>query len=434
MEYTNVFNSNYIAMASSSVIRPKFKIEILGQNENAIMEITQNISKDSSGSISINYQQGVRRSCSLTLIDNDGILIPKSENGLFWIGRKFKLYIGLEGRINKGTGTPFLWGEKQEDTILVSSTDDVKLMVNQDTIFETDTYWFSQGVFYLTNPSAMRDLSKHTITINGVDKFGFLGAELGYNQITTSYSILAGATIYNVIREILSLDIGNGYVIDPIPPVLDPLYMDVILPYDINKASGSYFGEIIIELAKILGSDVFYDTDGRLNLVSAVSDISYSQKASVWEYTDVLPEYSGAGLDFDFVNAINVVRVISDNVNGAILEYTAENNNPLSSTRIELIGRKSYPVQNSSYVFDQSGAKDYAEYLLNIKSIIQTKLDFKSSLLPHIDVANVVGITDSYFDYVQQRFIIQSITMPLSTNSLVSISASNVSDLPFFGD
>lgn len=504
MDFTNVLNANYIQMASASIIRPKFKIEILDQNENAIMEITQNISKDSSGSISINYQQGVRRSCSITLIDaitkiytpeninlmwnyasddntisygdgatetliaghkitptlinSEGTLIPKSENGLFWIGRKFKLYIGLEGRVNTGLATSFLRGSHLEDTISVSIADDyeiyldsdillessvilgyvpvgdIDLMVSQDIVFETDTYWFSQGIFYLTNPSAMRNLSNHTVTINGVDKFGLLGAELGYNQIATSYSVLAGATIYNVIREILSLDIGNGYVVDPIPPVLDPLYKDVILPYDINKASGSYFGEIIIELAKILGSDVFYDVDGRLNLISAVSDISYSQKASIWEYTDVLPEYSGAGISFDFVGAINVVKVVSDNVSGAVIEYTAENNNPSSSTRIELIGKKIYPIQNSAYVFDQNGAKDYAEYLLNIKSIVQAKLDFSSSLLPHLDVANVVGITDSYFDYVQQRFIIQSLTIPLSTSSLMSISASNVAELPFFSD
>lgn len=434
MEYTNVFGSSYINAASAPIIYPKFKIEILDQNENAISEITQNISKDSSGSISINYQPGVRRSCSVTLIDNEGTLLPKSENGLFWIGRKFKVYVGLATTRHIAEDTNLLWSYDPANVFLYGDNLTDTLLAGTQVTSEEDIYWFSQGVFYLTNPSAMRNLSNHTVTLNGVDKFGFLGAELGYNQLASSYTIPAGSTIYNVINEILSIDIGNGYVVDPITPILDPLNINVVLPYDINKASGSYFGEIIIELAKILGSDVFYDTDGRLNLINATADISYSQKSSVWDFTDILPEYSGAGLNFDFVNAINVVKVVSDNTNGAIIEYTAENNNPSSSTRIEIIGKKIYPIVNSSYVSDQNGAKDYAEYLLNIKSIIQTKIDFNSSLLPHLDVNNVVSVSDDYFDYVQQRFIIQSITIPLNTNSLMTISASNVADLPFFSD
>lgn len=432
MEYTNVYNETYIKVASAPIIYPRLKIEILDHNENAISEITQNISRDSTGAISINYQQGVRRSCSITLIDDDGTLLPKSENGIFWINRKFKLYVGLATRRNIADPSAFLWESDDTSEIIHTDTTTDLLLANNGISTETDTYWFSQGVFYITNPSAMRDFSKHTVTINGVDKFGFLGSELGYNQLASSYVIEAGAVIYDIIKEILSLDIGNGLVVDPTIPILDPAFSSVILPYDINKSPGSYFGEIIIELAKILGADVFYDTDGRLNIVGAAADISYAQKSAIWEYTDVLPEYSGAQISFDFVNAINVVKVVSDNVNGAVLEYTAENNNPLSPTRIELIGKKIHPIINSSYVFDQSGAKDYAEYILNTKSIIQTKLDFSSSLLPHLDVNNVVGITDTYFDFIRQRFIIQSLNIPLDTSSLISVSASNISDLPFY--
>jgi len=90
MEYVNIFNQEYINVAKSHTIYPRFKIEILDSNENAIAEITNDISADSAGSISINYQQGVRRSCTITLIDKDGLFIPKSENQYFWIGRKLR--------------------------------------------------------------------------------------------------------------------------------------------------------------------------------------------------------------------------------------------------------------------------------------------------------------------------------------------------------
>ena len=123
---------------------------------------------------------------------------------------------------------------------------------------------------------------------------------------------------------------------------------------------------------------------------------------------------------------------MSDNVNGEIVDYTAENNNPLSSTRIEVIGRKEMPLINSSFVYNMETAQNYADYLLKTKSIVQVTIDFNSSLIPHIDVNNIVGISDTYFDYVQQRFIIQSLTMPLTTSGLMDISASNIADLPYY--
>ena len=432
MEYVNVFNQEYINTALRPVIYPRFKIEILDANENAIAEITNEISADSAGSISINYQQGVRRSCSLTLIDTDGVFIPKSENQYFWIGRKFKLYTGLAFRRNTLNQVALQYTQTIGDNVLYEDSESSFLLAEEGVLEATDIYWFSQGVFYITNPKVTRDFSKKTVTINGVDKFGIFGSELGYNQLEGTYVIPAGTNIYSAVRDILSLDKGNGEMMDPITPILDPTYIAEILPYDINKSPGSYLGDILIEIAKVLGCDIFYDTEGRLNIASGTTDISYSQKATTWEYTDVLTEYSNAELNFDFTNAINVVKVLADNINGKIIEYTAENNNPASSTRIEVIGRKILPLINSSYIYDEARAKDYANYILNIKSIVQAMIGFSSSFLPHLDVNTVVGITDSYFGYVQQRFIIKSLDIPLNTKSQISVSASNIAELPYF--
>ena len=90
------------------------------------------------------------------------------------------------------------------------------------------------------------------------------------------------------------------------------------------------------------------------------------------------------------------------------------------------------PLINSSFVYNLETAQNYADYLLKIKSIVQVTIDFNSSLIPHIDVNNIVGISDTYFDYVQQRFIIQSLNIPLSTSGLMDISASNIADLPYY--
>jgi len=432
MDYTNVFNQDYINIALQPIVYPRFKVEILDANENAIAEIINEISADSSGSISINYQQGVRRSCTLTLIDSNGVFLPNSENKYFWINRKFKVYTGLAFNRNMLNAINLKHATQEEDVLLHEDTEEDIILVGTEVSELTDTYWFSQGVFYLTNLSANRDFSNKTVVINGVDKFGLLSSELGYNQLEGTYAVPAGTNIYSTIRNILSLDKGNGEVLDPIIPLLDPIYIDEILPYDINKSPGSYLGDILKETANVLGCDIFYDVDGRLNLVSGMLDIGYSQKATTWEFSDVLREYSGTGIDYDFTSAINVVKVMADNINDKIIQHTAENNNPASSTRIELIGKKVLPLINSSYIYNSARAKDYAEYILNIESIIQTIINFNSSFLPHLDVNTIVGITDEYFEYIQQRFIVKSLNIPLSTKALISVSASNTAELPYF--
>ena len=150
MEFYNVYNTKYAEIASRDEIYPMFKVDLLDHYENTLNDITGYLSSENSGSISVNYQQGVRRTCSFTLVDTEGEFIP-SVDAPIWLNRKFKLYIGLQD------------------------------------IYTGDIYWFSQGVFCVTNPSIDRETN--SITLEGVDKYGFLGSETGYNQITVAHVI-----------------------------------------------------------------------------------------------------------------------------------------------------------------------------------------------------------------------------------------------------
>lgn len=391
----NLYNEDYIKIATKNNIHPKFKIQMLDEYENVIDEITGDISRDNSGSISNNYQQGVRRSVSLTFIDTEGKFLPDSNSNLIWANKKFKLFSGL---------------------------------------LDTDTneiFWFSEGIYYFSNVSSSRNGADKLTTVNGVDKFGKFGSELGYNQLESTYLIPAGTKIYDAIKGILNIDIGNGYPIDPIEPVLDPLYIDEVCPYDISKSPSSYLSEMLIELADIIGCDIYYDADGRLHVDSGTIDSSYSNKPSIWDFSDVLPEYMNPSITTNFAEFINTVKVVGNNTNDKTYEYTAVNNNPESPTRVDLIGTKSTYIESAS-VYNTDRAKDYAEYKLNMFSILQLAVTFSCTFLPHLDVNKVITITDSYYKYEKQRFVIQSITLPLSYDGVMSISACNVASLPYY--
>lgn len=394
-DYVDIFDEKYQEIAKRNVILPKFRIQLLDNYENIMDEITGDISTNNQGSVSINYQQGVRRSISLTFVDTTGKFIPDSNGNIVWLNKKFKVFVGLKDEISE------------------------------------KTYWFSQGVYYFTNSTSSRTGGDKTTTITGVDKFGIFGSELGYNQLESTYLIPAGTNIYEAIKGILNLDLGNGYPIDPIEPILDPAFKDEVCPYDVSKAPSSYLSEILIELADILGSDIYYDGAGRLRVDSGTIDASYSNKSAIWDFSDVLPEYIDPSVATNFVDFINTVKVVGNNINDKIYEYTAYNNNPNSPTRINLIGQKLMYIESAA-VYNEERAKDYAEYKLNTLSIAQLAINFSCTFLPHLDVNQVISITDSYFNYDRQRFIVQSITIPLSFEGVMSISACNLSSLPYY--
>lgn len=394
MDYTNIFDSKYKELASRPQKFPRFKVELLDYYENSIGEITKDISYENAGGISVNYQQGLRRSVAVTLTDFQSKYLPYNNN-LIWNSRKFKMYIGLKD------------------------------------IYTDDTYWFSQGVFYITNPSISRALSNKTITINGVDKFGIFTSDTNRNQLMETYSIPAGIKVYDAVKDILHFDMGNGEMADPVEPFLDVKYKNFVLPYNINKDPESYIGDILIEIANVLGCDIFYDVNGRLNISDGTEDLTYSQQSSVHSFLDSDGTLLTPTQEQDFVNAVNIIKVVGDNTSGTIYEYTAKNTNALSSTCIDRIGYKSKRI-SSSAIPNLERAKDYAEYKLNQLSRIANTTSFASPIIPHLDVNRVVELTDDYLQYVRSRHITQSLTMPFIANSLVNITTCNLASLPYW--
>ena len=393
MEYTNIVNDKYREIASRDEIFVMYRVELLDHYENVLSSITDLVSAENTGNISINYQQGVRRSCTISILDVDGEFTQNIINGSA-INQKFKIYIGLKD------------------------------------IFNNDIYWFSQGVFCSIDPTV--DRVTRMLTLNGVDKYGFLGSETGYNQITAAHVIPVDTEIQEAIQQTLMLDLGNGRVIDAIPPIIDNTLLDQKMPYEMEKAPASYLSDIFIELGNIMGADTYYDVDGHMKYDSGTLDMSYSQQDSQWDFYDTLPEYLNPSLLLSTTEIVNSVTIVGNNSSDdLVFTYTAENHNPMSPVSIENIGRKEY-YEESPSVYDDSTAKDYAEYVLKQKSILNQAITFECTILPHLDVNKVITISDSFYGFNQERFIIQSIEIPLSSMSTMQVSAANVSSLPYY--
>lgn len=380
----------------------KIKLEVLGFYENVLGEIVKDIPTTAQGQININYQQLVRRSCSLSLINVDNKYLP-NQNAWFWIDRKFKLWLGME----------------------LATTG--------------DTYWFSQGVYYANGVNC----DGHTVNINGIDKGGRLDGTLKTNMLDGNYVVEKGSSIATLIKRTLLLNDGI-YPIDTTMPIIDMQFNKINVEADISINDGEYIGALFTAIGDSYGSDIYYDTEGRLSLVHSVENNSpdaYLYFDSKYHFTDVNANYSASSLqyNYDVVNAVTVYTNISaQDENGNDIEnvsYTAYNTNPLSPLNIKAIGIRRMEAVEIKYINNLTPnemtqrCKEYANYLLKRKAMLQLSVGFNSIIIPHLDVNNVITITDILKGLNAERFVVQSITIPLAAGEM-NIQAVNITSLP----
>lgn len=153
----------YIDVVSGN-FRRAIKVEWLNPDETVNFEFTNSL-YDISVDLSVNYQNGSRRTCTLTL-NNDRNKFPVNFNNL-WIGQKFKLWMGVY-------------------------------------IDEKTPYYFPQGVFYVSNPNEIYQPNTKTIKINGVDKWAYLDGTL-HGKLSGIYQTSINTDLRMATRELLKL-------------------------------------------------------------------------------------------------------------------------------------------------------------------------------------------------------------------------------------
>lgn len=453
MEFYNTLTEDYIASLKSNTIEYCYKVQLMDYRENVLLDISQDISTQDNGSISINYQQGLRRSCSISIInifnkyhfapEGQGIedTITSLSSQPIWIQNKFKIYIGVKvPRLRKLTNESIkldydiFYNKLYSNSTIFETSEDFQIDFRKPykkKLQEYDTYWFSQGIYILTNPNILRENSKSIITLNGVDKFGIFGSETKYKEMEGTYFIPMGTPVKSIIKDILKLDMGNGCSIDIKEPIIDRTIGEMSLPYDIKKSPETYFSDMLIELANIFACDIYYDVEGVLNFVKGNETQDKTQEPILWNFSDKENQYFTPNLTLDFNNVYNVIKVIGNNPATEVYTTILKNEDLTSPTCIQNIGEKIKYIE-STFCYNEERTKDFAKYLLKKYSIIQAAITFQANSLPHLDVDKLVTITDKIFGYNNQKFIIQSLTFPFSTSALMDIEATNTSNIPYF--
>lgn len=375
-----------------SSLRYSFYLYALYENETIQEDLSSYLTED--GQLTVNLESGIRRRLNVTLYNKENWL-PSPVRGFLWKGAKFKLEIGVKTTLAE--------------------------------------YIYPAGVFVLNEFEMPHTYVKNTITLDMVDKFGALDGTVG-GKIISAINIPVGSKIFDAIKTLLS-----GYKIHGIPydvkKIRFPLkFLNATTSYTITKTldSGGSIGELLKELAMMINQDVFYDEYGNLCFCDMQENIVKNTSASVWSFYDTDADYVSPVAKINLQSVKNVVTVQGANINGNLIDVTVQNNNPKSITNITIFEPTPIRIIDEN-ITSIKYAKERANYELIKNSLLSVSMNFNTLIIPLLDVGNVIEITDSYFKFKAERFIINSISIPINSVGKMSLSINNLEEVGFNG-
>jgi hypothetical protein len=402
--------SEYLSKLKTN-FAPAIKIDWLNADDTVQFEITNDY-VDMSGTLSINMNNGTRRTCELTVDNTDG-QFPVSINNV-WYAQKIKLWMGLY-------------------------------------LDDGEPYYFPQGVFYISSVSENNSPSIRTVTFQCVDKWAFLDGSL-FGSIEGIYIVPLNTNIYSAISGLLNTSRFTGApltgseprsnAVDFTPPMYNSYYLtkkyvtsggtyDAIkTPYEIRMEPRKTYADIILEFATMLGAYVYYDVDGRLTIEPTQDDISDTSKPILWTFTPEEQEFLAEESKHDFTTWYNDVIVIGYIINGKQANGRAQNRNLSSQTCIQMNGIKTKePFQNTAYYTNEQ-CNELARYYLKQLTIKQRSATITSAPIYHLRENRLIDCVRPY-TFEQEPMLISGISIPIGTIGSMSISATSINEFVF---
>ena len=388
------------------------KLEFLNPNGTVAFVLDNNYKNNRSGafiqdgSLSVNLQNGTRRSASITLANTNGEY-DFSVNNL-WFGTTVRLQMGL---------------------LLPDGTE----------------YLIPQGVFYIKDPEEVYFPNQRTIHLELVDKWAMLDGTLGGN-LDGIYEVPLNSNIFEAIDGLLKDAQGNGYVFDNTPAIYTSYYNNmtqtlpdgttaslVESPYTARFDSfGESYADVILELNNMVAGWIGYDATGALRLDPSQDDILDISKPILWTFNPSEKQFLGATYSIRNSDVKNEIIRVGQALDGGYAQVgaKAQNFDPSSDTNINIIGRKVDRKEQSNYYTNDICAS-LAEFELKRNTILKKSVTIRSTQMFHLVENNLVVIRRiDKKGKPFERHLINGFSIPIGQTGEMTINATSVSDFP----
>lgn len=173
-----------------------------------------------SGSITIDAQADIRRSCKVELAITDSTFNVQP-GGKIFLDRYIQIYVGIED------------------------------------IYTNEIIWYNQGIYIINAPSYTYQADTNTLSFEGLDLMAKLtGARNGY-LIGTTYKVPKGSQVHQVMMALLQEAGMTKFSL---------VTNEQTVPYDMSFDQGSTYYDILAALRDILPNyQIYFDVDGVFN-------------------------------------------------------------------------------------------------------------------------------------------------------------------------
>lgn len=357
------------------------------------------------GNLSVNLQNGQRRSLSVTLSNVDSQFDYNVNN--LWFGQEIALDEGM---------------------ILPDGSE----------------YYIQQGIFTISDPQETFNPNLKTMELDLVDKWANIDGTLGGN-LETTYEVPTGTNIFSPVSSLLAQDIGNGRARDAVKPVYTVYYQGktqqlpdgstvslMDSPYTLTvSGDGGTEAEVVLKLAEMLNAMVGYDSSGALRFDASQDDIDDTTKPVLWTFSP--EETTLIGLTYSVKNTevYNDYIVVGDQLD----DYTqpsgrAQNYDLRSPTNINIIGRKTIR-QTASGFATNTQCQDLAAWKLKRSTVLQKAVTIACPQILHLRENCLVEVARTDKPGIPvERHLIQGFSRPLVGTDSMTISCVSVQDFP----
>lgn len=377
-----------VAAIKSKIVHPLFKLYLLNYDETIKEDVTEYLLDG--GNITINFQNGIRRNANITLDNSNRRWLPNPTTGYLWKDSKFRIDMGLK--------------------------------------LKSGEVWRQAGIFVPNDPSLTNEQNSKTVSLQLSDKFATIDGSLGGKLINTT-TIPLNSNIKEAYSTLLTQERIGGFPYE-VKPLRFPIkYNKTTTAYTITKTDETTVGDIGIELAEMLSCDIYYDNFGYLSFEEGNYILDVTDKEVVWEFDDGDLECLGNSIDVNFSKVHNVVSVIGANINGDLVSYTAQNENPRSPSNIWVLEPNILRIKDEN-IYSDDLARQRAEYELFKQGFLPLSFNFKCAFMPHLDVNKIVLVSNEFYGFKNEPFLINSVNIPISqSNSDISLTMANINEV-----
>lgn len=370
-----------------TTVIPVFRLFVLKDDETVDYEISRDVI---SANLNISYQSGQRRTMNVVLSNESGHWVYGTHNTLFE-GMMFRLDCGV---------------------------------VIRDTL-----YWQQQGIFLLQEPSFSFQNSSKEISLTLCDKWGLWdGSVYGSTQFKTI--IPQGVSMRQVFDTYLHEDNGTGKMWDIKPCRFNNEHWNTNTFYTIKQDAGQNKSEALLDMAKTISSDIYYDNKGHCVVESNTLEFINNNFPVVWSFKEGDNDCSSPSLKYNRSKYYNKITTKGNIVNGYQFSATVENKN-----RKSLYNTIDCPIipkiNNNSKLYSDSlcleqSMKEMVDQSRGLLSVTMT-----TGYLPFLDINQAVWLEFPSINLRRSLYIIDSISYNIGSQCIMNLSLTSINEVVF---